>query len=55
MVASLVYPPARRWLERELDHVHTKLDHLVSENPNVADLPEHLLGRPWSTKHKEKP
>lgn len=48
LVATLIYPPLRRWIERELDHVHTKLDHLVKYNPNVKDLPEHKTGRPWS-------
>lgn len=47
-VATVVYPPFRKWVEREIDHVHTKLDHLIEHNPNVQNLPEHLRGRPWS-------
>ena len=51
-VMAVLYPPLRHWIERELDHVHTKLDHLIDHNPNVEDLPEAKKGRPWSIHRK---
>ena len=47
-VATLVYPPFRKWIERELDHVHHKMDHMIETNKNVKNLPNEEKGRPWS-------
>ena len=52
--AALIYPPTRRWVERELDHLHAKLDHLIEKNPNVENLPEHMKGRSWSIHQRQK-
>ena len=43
-----VYPKFRKWVERELDHLHAKMDHVIEHNPNVKNLPEHMKGRKWS-------
>jgi len=52
IIATLVYPPFRKWVEHELDHLHAKIDHMIEHNPNVKDLPEHLKGRMWSIHHQ---
>jgi hypothetical protein len=46
IVVTFLYRPAKRWIDRELDHVNAKIDHAINENPNTPPLPEHLKGRP---------
>lgn len=62
VVTGLVYPPTRKWIERELAHVHAKLDHnahilrhIVEQSPHIDNriLDEHPLparGRPSKEK-----
>ena len=44
-VVALIYPPIRHWIEEHLEHLHTKIDHVIlhsSEIPNeVPGVPEH--------------
>ena len=54
-IAVVIYPPLRKWVERELDHIHTKLDHAINTNPNVEDLPDDAVGRPWSIHNEGEP
>ena len=54
-IAVVIYPPLRKWIERELDHIHVKLDHAINTNPNVRDLSEDQLGRSWSIHNKGDP
>jgi hypothetical protein len=54
LIASVFYPPLRHWIERELDHLHVKLDHAIQHNPNVENLPDDLIGRIWSVHNKKK-
>ena len=35
IVVAIVYPPFRKWVERELDHVHQKLDHVIKHHPDI--------------------
>ena len=49
VVATVFYPPFRQWVERELDHLHAKIDHVIKHNPNITDLPLKMKGRSWST------
>ena len=51
-VFALVYPPLRHWIERELDHFHAKLDHVIENHPDIPNLPDHMRGRPWSRRKK---
>ena len=43
IVFAAVYPPVRHWIERELDHVHKKLDHVIEHHPDIPSFPK---GRP---------
>jgi hypothetical protein len=46
IVATFLYQPLKRWIDAELDHLNAKIEHAIKENPNVAELPDYLKGRP---------
>lgn len=46
IVATFLYQPLKRWINAELDHLNAKIEHAIEENPNIAELPDHLKGRP---------
>ena len=38
IVMAIVYPPFRRWVESEIDHVHQKLDHVIKHHPDIPEF-----------------
>jgi len=44
MIAVAVYPPLRHWGERELKHVHAKLDHFAKHSPDIPPFDDRKHG-----------
>lgn len=43
-IAYAFYPPFRRWVRKEADHLHGKLDHIIRHHPDIPDYPQPKQG-----------
>lgn len=43
VLASVFYPPFHRFIRREWERMHAKLDHIIEHHPNIPPFPK---GRP---------
>jgi hypothetical protein len=43
-IAMAVYPPLRKWAQRETAHLHAKVDHLVKHLPEVPAFDDRKHG-----------
>ena len=57
-VMALVYPPFRRFLESEWEHMHAKVDHLIDLQHHIIehhpDIPTHRDGVPLADSRPER-
>ena len=37
-VAVALYPPLRRWANREKEHLHAKIDHVIKHHPDIPSF-----------------
>lgn len=44
-LAAVFYPPLRKFIAREWNHMHAKLDHIIEHHPDIPPFPK---GRPKS-------
>ena len=41
-VGAALYPPTRRWIEREQKKLHQKMDHIIKHHPDIPEFEEHV-------------